>query len=193
MAEPAMNGNVKPFVVEFRDSITLIVGENGSGKSTMLKYMSDRKAAKRDGVTDKMVISEESKNVRSMYFDTEKNNPRINRPASFNAVDVMNHLNGNMQSHGETLFPILEYVGQMQNAVVLVDEPESGISLSNQKKLWEAFSAAAANGCQLVIATHSYLFIQWAGEVFDMSSGKYVSSERYIESALAGKRKRGKT
>jgi predicted ATPase len=192
LKEPAHDGNVKPLSIEFRDGVNVFVGENGCGKSTVLKYMSDRQAAKSDCVNDKLTIAEDSAGVRLMYFDTEKHNPRMTGPRSPASDDVIRHLMVKQQSHGETLFPILNHIGKMENTVVFIDEPESGISLANQKALWHAMSSAAEKGCQVIIATHSYLFMQWAGDVFDMAAGKWMPFAQYADSALSAKPARKK-
>jgi predicted ATPase len=165
---------INPFRVEFQDGMNLIVGENGSGKSTVLQLITEGKKSEYSTV--------DVNNVQFMYFDTEKHNPRTRNylPEKGAMFQVASHF----WSHGQTLFPILEHIKEISNQLVLIDEPESGISLSNQVKLLEAMDIAIKNSCQIVLATHSYVFIRSAEKVFNISTKRWVKSKTYLKSVL---------
>jgi predicted ATPase len=151
---------ISPFKMEFQDEMSLIVGENGSGKSTLLDLIKEGKKSEYSTID---VID-----VSYMYFDTEKHNPRTRNylPEKGAMFQVASHF----WSHGQTLFPILEHIKEISNQLIIIDEPESGISLSNQIKLIEAMGIAIKNNCQIVLATHSYVFIRSAEKVFNLNT-----------------------
>ena len=92
--------NMKPFVMEPDPGLNFIVGENGSGKSSLLDaVMKDIPEIKLD----------RTGNERYLHFDSEKNNPRVQGTLPFNhtSADILHAFNVRNQSHGEALYPIL--------------------------------------------------------------------------------------
>lgn len=172
---------IKPFEIVFKDGLNLIVGENGSGKSTLLNIIYNSQNEKSEAKI-KLTLSDYTlkNSVDTKFFDTEKNNPRIIK--DFNeSKDIGFDISSRFKSHGEVMFPILDYSKKMKNVVLFVDEPESGVSLSNQLKLLKSFNVAVENKCQLLIATHSYILIKNVEEVFDMTKLKWVKSKDYLK------------
>lgn len=178
--------NIKKFAVNFEAGINILVGENGSGKSTLLMLLSDKEYVEKLGVKHKITFSPEVTKIgiEFMFFDTEKNNPRIVSDLSGHAGNIGNIISSHFKSHGETMFPILEHISKMKNIIIFIDEPESGISLKNQMKLWQAFLQAQKNGCQLFISTHSWVFIKNTNFVFDMQTKKWIESDLFIKNSL---------
>jgi predicted ATPase len=168
--------DIKPFSIDFREGLNLIVGENGSGKSSMLQLISDVQETK-----TKKVVCEP---VDFRYFDTEKNNPRI-KGSLADSKNIGYEIQCRFTSHGETMLPIITASEGFKNLLLIIDEPEAGISLGNQKKILEAFTAAVNNKCQIVISTHSYVFISSVPEVFCMDTKKWMTSEKFLKKALA--------
>lgn len=181
LLENISNRKIKKFELEFRPGINVIVGENGSGKSTLLKLLNDAEFVHLHHIKQRIHISEYTKNigVDTMMFDTEKDNPRF-KDIQYAEGCIGGILASHFISHGQTLFPILEGIKTFKDKICFIDEPESGISLSNQAKLWKSFEIAAENGCQLIISTHSFIFIKNALMVFDLDSKKWINSYDYL-------------
>lgn len=170
---------------EFDPAITWLVGENGCGKSSLLNLINTY-----EKMRDKTPIVVETVGERGslFFFDTEKMNPRV-RHGLANEAEALKFQVATIlskASHGQTLFPILMAATKehnFENAVALVDEPESGVSPWNQKKLLDAWvKATAERGTQFVIATHSPIFIQSGiGSVLDMNThpARCVSTAEY--------------
>ncbi len=110
------------------------------------------------------------------FFDTEKMNPRLGL-SSFNFDYSVRSV---FASHGEAMLPIIRECRRWSDLIVLMDEPEAGISLKNQKKILKAFRMAVKKGCQLIISTHSYILIKGEKEVFNLDTKKWVLSKEFL-------------
>jgi predicted ATPase len=169
---------INPFEITFQKDLNIIVGENGSGKSTLLKLLTDINFNKGEKI---ITLTEECKNhgAETMFFDTEKHNPRIKEDCS-NDKNIGYTLHSRFCSHGQSLFPIINHIKKLKNTVIFIDEPESGISLSNQLIFLDSIKEAIKNNCQIIISTHSYVLIKNVKNVFDMSTFSWFSSELYL-------------
>jgi len=159
--------------ISFDPSITWIVGENGCGKSSLLNLLmqsgENKRKEKPMGFSLEMTPPDGETEIR--FFDTEKMNPRVKGTCEtmYDVAIIMAH-----PSHGQVLFPIIDALRSnpsLHNCVSLIDEPEAGISPWNQKKLIESFETATRDkGIQLIVATHSIIFMQSGiGSVLDLN------------------------
>lgn len=176
---------IKPFTLKFKDGLNLIVGDNGSGKSTLLNLIFD--ASNGNENEDEKEIKEitlseycQKHGTNVKFFDAEKHNPRIKGSAEF-SNDALWDIQSHFMSHGEVIFPMVNSVKSVKNAIVLFDEPEAGVSLSNQKEIYNSLLAAEKNKCQLIVSTHSYVIIKNTPEVFDMETREWIKSETYLK------------
>jgi len=169
---------IKPFKCVFKTGLNVIVGENGSGKSTMLRLMMGEK---QEFFEAKMV---KGANMDCRFFDTEMDNPRRNSPDPNAKESYAYSISSLFISHGEAMLPIITHCGTMNDIIILFDEPESGISLLNQKKIMTAFRKAARNNCQIIVATHSYVIINKVKEVFCLDINEWISSKEYLKKVL---------
>jgi predicted ATPase len=165
---------IKPFTVEFKDGVNVLVGENGSGKSSIIHLIT--------GDSDKSLFSLVADKVSFRFFDTEKQNPRTLNPEL--QPDYGFALASRFGSHGEAMFPVLMASKDFKDTILFVDEPEAGISLTNQMKIFKCFKSIIKNNCQVILTTHSYLFIRSVKEVFSLDSKAWVSSSEYLKSIL---------
>ncbi len=165
---------IKPFKVNFQPGLNVIVGDNGSGKSTLIHLLTMDN-------DEYHTIGRVKKCPRYMHFDTETMNPRISDLASSSSGNYIYTALSHFQSHGEVLLPIMLHCTKEKNKIFLLDEPESGISLKNQVKMFNAFMEAVENGCQIFVATHSYVIIKKCEKVFCLNKKAWTSSEAYLK------------
>jgi len=169
--------NIRPFKLKFSPGLNIIVGENGSGKSTMLALIiKDAPVATDVAKICKLTVTPGTK---YRFLDTERQNPRVqhrlpNDPKLFNFT-VASHF----CSHGESIMPLVRAIKSFKDELVLIDEPEAGISLSNQFKLAELFEQVAKHN-QVVVTTHSYVLIRRVKKVYDLDSRLWTNSKSYL-------------
>ena len=171
-----LHRGIEPFTLQFDDGLNVIVGENGSGKSSILQLMIE-KHDKELAQTD----YEQGANFK--FLDTEKCNPRIKSYIS--DLTLQYDVCSRFMSHGEAMLPLILAAKGFKDIVLIVDEPEAGISLKNQKKIIDAFKKIAdKNACQIIVTTHSYVMIKNVSRVFCLDTKQWVSSEKYLESLV---------
>ena len=167
---------------EFRD-ITAIVGDQGCGKSTLLKGLQAQ-----DKFLNLQLTPLGLKGVNSYYFDTEHMNPRTTDPNLYTkangedkGIGFVGSFFTRFKSHGEVLkVYTVDCLKKAKDSVILLDEPESGLSLKNQYKLWVEIKAASERGCQVILATHSLVIIQSAEDVLSLEHGKWMKSDVFV-------------
>lgn len=168
-------------------SVNLLVGNQGCGKSTLLMLLQQNHG------DIELTLSENTiKNgVNSFYFDSEKDNPRIKDPNLFTkpsgedvGIGYGGALASRFRSHGEVLEEfIIKPLLKAKDSVILLDEPESGLSITNQFLLIAAIKTAVDNNCQLFIATHCYPLIE-CFDVISLEHHKQMSGTDFIVEIL---------
>lgn len=156
--------------IKFLPGLNFLVGENGIGKSSILDSLAN-KSWKCVDFTHK-IYPDNSKELLTYFFDTEKMNPRIK-----GRIDTGFDIACRFNSHGETLMSVLEMIDRMKNEtqphLILIDEPESGISPWNQLKLAKMYSSLATQH-QFIIATHSVVMT-------NINCGQVIELKKKIE------------
>lgn len=145
-------------------SVNLFVGNQGCGKSTLLSMI---QSCHKD-LTVQLTEHTKKNGVNTFYFDTERDNPRVkdfsaytNPNGTSKGIGIGGALSSRFKSHGEVLESmVINPLNEAKDCIVLLDEPESGLSITNQFKLIKAINKAVLNNCQLFIATHCYPLIQ---------------------------------
>lgn len=172
----------KNFEIKCSD-VNLFVGNQGCGKSTLLQMLQKNHMNLELKLADHVM----DEAVDSFYFDSEKDNPRVKDPNLYTDAQGRNigigyggGLASRFHSHGEVLEQfIIGPLMKAKNSVILLDEPESALSLTNQFKLINAINTAVENKCQLFIATHCYLLIE-KFNVISLEHKKQMSGHMFI-------------
>lgn len=177
--------HVLPLNVEFKFSeVNLFTGNQGCGKSTMLHLIQKNSSDIEVKLTDDCL----RRGVNTFYFDSEKDNPRVKDPQLFTTPSGKskgfgygNALASRFKSHGEILehFTITP-IKKAKDCVIILDEPESGLSITNQFRLIEAIKGAVKRGCQFFIATHCFPLIQ-SFDVISLEHTENMSGKEFIK------------
>lgn len=172
-------------ITDFRN-ITLLVGDQGSGKSTLLKLLGSN-----DKVLDVKLL-DGVEGCSTFYFDSEHMNPRTKDPELYTkpngdsiGIGYGGALASRFKSHGEILVDFtVNALKKAKDAVIFLDEPESGLSLRNQYNLIQAIEKASKNNCQILIATHCLPLIESQKKVYSMEHRKWMNTKKFLKTQM---------
>ena len=155
---------VKKSIVEFKPGINLLIGPNGSGKTTIFDLMKNGKTEK---FKNSQIDYECEGNGKFISHDFEKDNPRIKARIE-TTVDALYHFH----SHGETTKTTISFLknSKCKDSIVMLDEPEQALDLDGIKTLIQTLRDCKAS--QIIVITHSpYLILQPDFNVVELVDG----------------------
>lgn len=155
--------------IKLSSNITFFVGENGTGKSTLLEAIAVAYGFNAEGGTKnfsfstKDTHSELSEHLTLTKIDYAKDGFFLRAESLYNAATYIDevkatHNYGNVslhnQSHGESFLSIVQnrFSG---NGLYLLDEPEAALSPMRLMTLIVEMDNLLKNNSQFIIATHS--------------------------------------
>ncbi len=162
--------------LEFHNDVTFFVGENGSGKSTVLEAIAQTMGFSAQGGTKNVRINDAGgSSGLHEYLKATKSFPHPKdayflRAESFYNIatymDEVQYLEGyggrslHAQSHGESFMATLlnKFRG---NGLYLLDEPEAALSPSRQMAALVRIHDLVQGGSQFIIATHSPILLAY--------------------------------
>ena len=160
----------------FTAPVTFLVGENGSGKSTIIEAIADACGINSRGGkagTKYASTGEPTPLGAALHADLTLagsrvvRGPRRHRKGFFLRAETLFDLGQNVsgrygfwetdldeQSHGESFFTV---IGTMlrEPGLYLLDEPEAALSFLSCLRLVDAFHQLGESGAQIICATHS--------------------------------------
>ncbi|MAS95215.1 MAG: AAA family ATPase [Verrucomicrobiales bacterium] len=166
--------------------LTFLVGENGSGKSTILEGIADKHGFTREGgPRTKNLVQKDYWSDLGGYITLQRS-PGINpmdgfflrSESFFNFATVLDELESefpsklpyfsyggkslHVQSHGESFLSLfLNRFGE--HGLYILDEPEAALSPSRQLALMVRIHDLIEAHCQFIIATHSPILLGFPG------------------------------
>ena len=170
---PAVNGLQS---LDFHRDVTFFVGENGSGKSTILEAIAlalgfseegGTKNVKLDTASTSSGLTAHLKLVRS--FRKPKDGYFLRAESFYNVatyMDELDYLEGyggksiHARSHGEAFMTLLtnKFRG---NGIYLLDEPEAALSPARLMAAISAIHSLVQEESQFIIATHSPILLAY--------------------------------
>lgn len=159
--------------LQFRKNITFFVGENGTGKSTLLEAIAVAYGFNPEGGTKNYAFStydSHSELHRALKMTRGYMNPKFSyflRAESFYNVATQEERYADIKhpsmkyhekSHGES-FLAMAQANFRENGLYLLDEPEAALSPQRQLTLLIEVSRLAKQGAQFIIASHSPILL----------------------------------
>jgi predicted ATPase len=184
--------------LSFHADVTFFVGENGSGKSTVLEAIAVAMGLPAEGGTRNVAraqqdvsplhaslrLSKSFRSARASYF--------LRAESAFNVISYIDSLGPggavprsslHQRSHGEAFMELL--LGFRDEGFYLLDEPEAALSPTRQLAALSVIDQRVRRGAQFIIATHSPILLAYPRAkilVFDqdgISEVAYEDSEHY--------------
>lgn len=171
--------------LDFSSSVTFFVGENGTGKSTLLEAIAVAFGFNAEGGTRNFRFSTNQTHSElhehiSLTKRTYANDGFFLRAESlYNAATYIDEVDATLnygsvslhqQSHGESFLSIVQnrFSGR---GVYLLDEPEAALSPMRQLTLLAEMQRLEKLNSQFIIATHSPILMAFPGaEIMEFSS-----------------------
>jgi len=149
-----------PMIVDLSHPVVMLTGENGSGKSTLLHSIY---YALRGQQADGFLYRLETGDVtieKAFLFDAEQHNPRTQLEAFKDNPQMLEFLQ--MASHGQVMLAMFRenFPSLPDGTVLLLDEPEMALSVSNQRRILKMLlELADRRKFRIIAATHSPVLI----------------------------------
>jgi predicted ATPase len=180
--------------VQFHPDVTFFVGENGTGKSTLIEAIAVALGFNPEGGTKQSQFA--TSRTHSELHSYLTMNRSFKKPADgyflraesfYNLATYMDetgYLAGygdkslHQQSHGESFMATLlkKFKGK---GLYIMDEPEAALSPSRQMAALSAIHGLVANNSQFIIATHSPILLAYPRARIYQFSESGITEIRY--------------
>ena len=182
--------------MDFHRDVTFFVGENGSGKSTMLEALAVALGFGKDGGTRNVRIelpSDEESGLHahlrlSKSYKKPDDSYFLRAESFFNVATYMDTMPAYLgsyggkslhaQSHGEAFMATL--INKLRGkGLYLLDEPEAALSPSRQLAALSVIHQLVQDDSQLIIATHSPILLAYPNAKILMFTGGGIHEVAY--------------
>lgn len=135
--------------IRFEPGLNVIVGPNGTGKSTVLRAIAQCTHCRRV----------EEGHTEYVFFDTRDSVPAAKRRGKLGYVTrVILETRALVSSHGEIIQSAFSTLHITPATCLLLDEPETAQDFEHLLALRKAVDKAVEHGAQIICASHQILF-----------------------------------
>lgn len=198
----ALRKRLFPLDIEFKESVTVIVGANGTGKTRLLKnieknakILDEMRDCKSNGKKMRYLTTIDNENI-TLTVDSTMPYTRI---VNYNADSVYSstcsgdilQVARHWMSNGETKDIIVDRIKNCADSlrkdnlygVALLDELDNSLDYKKQRKFARVLKQSS-DVMQFIVATHNVPFISQFKEVFDIETKQYVNTKDYLNKIL---------
>ncbi len=165
----------------FGPGVNLLVGDQGSGKSSILSLIAAQSKARgyryEIGIEKKVEFTVDS--VTSSGLDFEHDNPRTLSDIISGAQILLKY-----KSHGQSNLAILNTLTQFSDALLYLDEPDMALSIRSICQLADLFTTCADKNCQIIAAVHNPILIGKFLMVYSLDHRRWMKSDDFITSQM---------
>ncbi len=192
---PAVNHLKCGNPLTFSSPVTFFVGENGTGKSTLLEAIAVAFGFNPEGGTVNFTFSTNSSHS-CLYEHLTLKKRRFAKDGFFLRAESVYNLASNIdeiravgsyggvslhnQSHGESFMSIVQnrFLGK---GLYILDEPEAALSPGRQLTLLAEIDRLVKDNSQFIVATHSPILMAYPGAEIFMFSKNGIIRQEYKE------------
>lgn len=175
-------------VIRFRPGVNLLVGDQGTGKSSLfqaiqLRGMKTTYSWSLPPIdTVPVLVDYRGEAIPVFAFDFEYDSYRT-KP--FFEDDASFHVGAMKGSHGEMVLAMLNGLELIdRQMLVLLDEPDMSLSIQSCRRLVRIFNHVVELGGQVIATAHNPTVILSYEDVYSVEHGKWMPSKEYVDNQM---------
>lgn len=181
----------KDFKIEFTNSITVLVGDNGVGKSTITDALGDFLGKNDDTYMKRKVkasikVEKEEETFPYKCIDFHGDDKKFAGAFGDNISLQMMQMKA---SSGQVTISLLSNAKfkDFHDGLLILDEPERGLSIRNQNSIGTLLvQLSILKNVQIIMTCHSDIILKtlskFGAKFYEVKLEKYLTYEEYIES-----------
>lgn len=194
---PAIKNALESDGINFTSAVTFLVGENGTGKTTILDGIAAQLGLNLEGGSKNFLFSTREKNpaLSDLIIISKSNYPQdsfyFKAESFYNAATYIEETGVgdnygdrplHEQSHGERFLSLVRnrFRG---HGIYLLDEPETALSPQSQLTLLAEIRYLVKQDSQFIISTHSPIIMSYPNSTIFELSASGINKVTYEETA----------
>lgn len=179
----------KGHTFNFKNNLTVISGENGLGKSTLIgaiRNIFDNKwTMSHDNCLEDILENKKNLDIKIGYIDLASDLYSVKPEIDYDKFDLMIKCNSVSSGEGAILQFIDFLATSLDFPLIIIDEPERGLSIRNQRRIAAIIKKHSMENPtqQIILTTHSEHIMSLGYEILSLSHKcNYISVDTYLKS-----------